>query len=172
MQNRHKHADLIIAWANGAEIEWNHDSGWCTVTNPSWDTCTEYRIKPKEDEYQVFRDALRKGKIIQHYNDMFSKWEDINPSFLSFADIFECYRIKPEPKYVPFTWEDREQLRGKWIKHKVTGEECMITQLGKIIKPGVLSHVIKLTETWTSLSIIFDNYTFLDGSICGKFINE
>ena len=29
---------------------------------------------------------------------------------------------KPEPKYVPFEWEDREQLRGRWIVDR-TGEQ-------------------------------------------------
>ena len=28
------------------------------------------------------------------------------------------YRIKKEPKYVPFEWEDRAQFMGKWIRRK------------------------------------------------------
>lgn len=47
MTNRHKHADLIIEWANGAEIE-----VWCGVwrkTNrPDWDVNTKYRVKPPD----------------------------------------------------------------------------------------------------------------------------
>lgn len=34
------------------------------------------------------------------------------------------YRIRiepPKPKYVPFTWEDREQLRGRWITREKDG---------------------------------------------------
>lgn len=46
---RHKHADLIIAWANGAEIECL-DSNWYYVCTPSWDVTTKYRIKPVKPE--------------------------------------------------------------------------------------------------------------------------
>ena len=50
MNKRHKHADVIIAWANGEEIEFRH-----SVSNewepegytPTWDYWSEYRIKPE-----------------------------------------------------------------------------------------------------------------------------
>lgn len=43
------HADLIIAWANGAEIEYSFDSKfWQDVEVPSWDCSVLYRIKPEE----------------------------------------------------------------------------------------------------------------------------
>lgn len=47
---RHKHADLIIAWANGAVIQclWPKDE-WqdCASNKPSWDEEIQYRIKPE-----------------------------------------------------------------------------------------------------------------------------
>lgn len=46
---KHKHCNLIIAWANGAEIEYrgNQDGAkWLTTTFPSWFEDMEYRIKP------------------------------------------------------------------------------------------------------------------------------
>lgn len=51
MGNRHKHADLIQLWAEGAEIEWRHGEEWLPTVNPSWMTEYEYRIKPKEPEW-------------------------------------------------------------------------------------------------------------------------
>jgi len=46
--NRHLHADLIIAWANGAKIEYkNRDGDWVKTPNPDWYTDIEYRIKPE-----------------------------------------------------------------------------------------------------------------------------
>lgn len=53
----HKHAALIKAWADGAEIQFRYRRGgnplvkwsdWKTVGNPQWDTSEtyEYRIKP------------------------------------------------------------------------------------------------------------------------------
>ena len=43
-----KHKDLIIAWANGAEIEcWQvNDKLWSTIEKPKWDENFNYRIKP------------------------------------------------------------------------------------------------------------------------------
>jgi hypothetical protein len=51
--NRHKHADLIHAWADGAEIQTNDIGEWrdlveaTYIFNPHFD----YRIKPKEPEW-------------------------------------------------------------------------------------------------------------------------
>ena len=48
---KHKHAELIKAWADGAEIEFKDPSssngGWHFVESPSWDEHIEYRIKPE-----------------------------------------------------------------------------------------------------------------------------
>src|SRR5690625_1737966 len=41
------------------------------------------------------------------------------------------FRIKPEPKYIPFTFEDREELRGKWFIRKSTGVETVIYNISE-----------------------------------------
>lgn len=47
----HKHAELIKAWADGAEIQYNSidKQKWvdCNGFTPMWNTETEYRIKPE-----------------------------------------------------------------------------------------------------------------------------
>lgn len=45
----HKHKDLIIAYANGAEIEYYHptDNEWYGISNPGWYEHIQYRIKPE-----------------------------------------------------------------------------------------------------------------------------
>lgn len=44
----HKHKDLIIAWANGAEIECLLNTGlWIKAPNPNWGEDCNYRIKPE-----------------------------------------------------------------------------------------------------------------------------
>lgn len=45
----HKHADVIIAWAKGAEIEYYNEVmlKWRVADCPQWSTDTEYRVKPK-----------------------------------------------------------------------------------------------------------------------------
>lgn len=44
----HKHAELIKAWADGAEIEFFYrvDKKWRSVDEPFWECDVEYRIKP------------------------------------------------------------------------------------------------------------------------------
>lgn len=47
----HKHAELIKAWADGAEIErlWigTHERAWLIDNEPDWNEFDEYRIKPE-----------------------------------------------------------------------------------------------------------------------------
>ena len=48
---RHKHADLIHAWAEGACIQFQtHGGSWVDVVEnqPAWEEITEYRIKPEK----------------------------------------------------------------------------------------------------------------------------
>lgn len=62
MGQRHKHADVIVAWANGAEIEYRpgpHER-WSKSTSPGWQEDCEYRIKPPAKKYRV---ALLKDNI-------------------------------------------------------------------------------------------------------------
>jgi hypothetical protein len=54
---KHKHADLIHAWADGAEIQlYNGCVGeWQDMPNPAWSTDFQYRIKPLEEKKPVVR---------------------------------------------------------------------------------------------------------------------
>lgn len=44
----HPHHDLIVAWAEGANIEYKSLSNgyWMSVDDPCWNTDYQYRIKP------------------------------------------------------------------------------------------------------------------------------
>ena len=56
MTTRHKHADVIIAWAEGAEVEYRNLPGatWMSVgTIPGWVENYEYRVKPPAKKYRV-----------------------------------------------------------------------------------------------------------------------
>ena len=48
---KHKHAEFIKDWADGAEIEFRAtrvaNPEWRTTKNPSWEDFYEYRIKPE-----------------------------------------------------------------------------------------------------------------------------
>lgn len=52
MSTPHKHRDAIIAWANGAQIQFKDDGGiWRDSTWPLWDNDYEYRVKPRGPDY-------------------------------------------------------------------------------------------------------------------------
>ena len=56
MGQRHKHADVIIAWAEGKDIQvWVPQmSEWCDVIkSANWSEDCKYRIKPRADKYRV-----------------------------------------------------------------------------------------------------------------------
>lgn len=47
----HKHCDLIIEWAKGAEIEMMCSDGWRTIGHPPWsESHREFRIKPDNSD--------------------------------------------------------------------------------------------------------------------------
>ena len=73
------------------------------------------------------------------------------------------YRIKPEPKLVPFTFEDKELLVDKWVVEK--GYRA-IDKIIRIANDGVLAGNKAITY-----SKLFHSYEFSDGSPCGKYIN-
>jgi hypothetical protein len=42
-----KHKELIIAWLNGAKLEYlNFSQEWCDAITPNWNELNSYRIKP------------------------------------------------------------------------------------------------------------------------------
>lgn len=53
MNKPHKHAALIKAWADGAEIEAYCPvrDAWDCTTSPDWDEDTVYRVKPVPPTY-------------------------------------------------------------------------------------------------------------------------
>ena len=54
MSKQHKHAELIIAWANGAEIECYCETidEWEHHKTPVWSEMSIYRVKPKWEKRQ------------------------------------------------------------------------------------------------------------------------
>jgi len=100
-------------------------------------------------------EAFKNGKVIQFANVSGDWHDDTNPSFTMLE-----YRIKPEPELIPFDYSDAEFLIGKAVKHKKNKNISLITTVYDqcVIIDGNV-------KPFYSLS--FD-YTFLDGSACGK----
>ena len=69
---KHKHAEFIHAWADGAKIQWRDpkdDERWSDIRIPNWLEDCEYRIKPEpkpdvvvEYGFEVYGIALHSDK--------------------------------------------------------------------------------------------------------------
>ena len=68
MNKPHKHAEIIKAWADGAEVEFRAHfvERWQDASYPSWYSPYEYRIKVKE-EVLITRVTLHKGSLTYPY---------------------------------------------------------------------------------------------------------
>ena len=74
---KHKHADLIHAWADGAEIEFKMPDGrWRITARPTWHVSDEYRIKPEEKKPVVRWLWARKGGLSYCLNSMIFATEE------------------------------------------------------------------------------------------------
>lgn len=62
MNKPHKHAELIKAWAMGAEIEVESNDTWIATTNPSWIVELTYRIKPEPKPDVIVIDHFKLGR--------------------------------------------------------------------------------------------------------------
>lgn len=73
---RHKHADVIIAYAEGADVQYKFQGAWEDWKNPCFKDDLEYRIKPNiiEKEGWINIQNTTKGPIV--LSGIFSTEED------------------------------------------------------------------------------------------------
>jgi hypothetical protein len=65
---RHKYADLIHAWADGAEIQVLNNGKWIDIYYLSWSEYAEYRIKPQpKPDYEIESVITRHGLTSSYY---------------------------------------------------------------------------------------------------------
>jgi len=130
-----------------------------------------------QEKIEVMK-AYAEGKKIQVCYDKKSKWSDWEESFEPAWEWgLNFYRVKPGEKYRPYKNTDEmvEDFRKKvgmgfpklflpsiWIKRKDNSDfASLITEFGyscvwhSVIQEGV------------SLKVLFQDYTYLDGSPCG-----
>jgi hypothetical protein len=77
--------------------------------------------------------------------------------------VAEWTEPKP-PQYVPYTWEDRDQLRGRWYRHKQDGVEAMICRLKQSGEKFFINSL--------SSGFFLDSCEWLGGTPCGKMVEE
>ena len=97
-----------------------------------------------------------------HFTKDGRRYKD-SPISLSQTPISEVVNVPLEDTYVPFTFEDRELLRGKWVSRKTIKGEFMIIYIG-ILKVG-------LDGSYYTYQELFEDFEFIDEKPCGKIIN-
>ena len=72
IEMKHKHAELIKAWADGAEIEvYQPAFGRWEEAEPAWHTSFEYRIKPEPKPDIVLWASMHPTKSNVYYSNPF-----------------------------------------------------------------------------------------------------
>ena len=98
MKTPHKHAELIKAWADGAEIEKqdNYQGEWFIDYKPDWN---EYDYKPDWDEYDYYRikpepkpDWDEKVVLVQEMQRMAKRIEELEGSIDFLSSAYEILR--------------------------------------------------------------------------------
>ena len=85
---------------------------------------------------------------------------------------FPCIIRKKEPEYLPFDLskeEDRNALRGKWVKDKKYGNEWMVSgfYIDEVGGQGWKAKFVRKNAGFTGQGLL-EMFTFLDGSPVGK----
>lgn len=78
-------------------------------------------------------------------------------------DLLSEYTEPKPPQYVPYTWEDREQLRGRWYRRKNNSGEYMI---GSLVIDNETEIIIGPWRADEFLGVC----EWLDGTPCGKVV--
>jgi hypothetical protein len=92
----HKHAELIKAWADGAEIEWQDKWGeWQPFfLTHSWYEEKNYRIKPKPDYVSTRRVFLKYCDSFGYYAETENNALSGRPNNVRFTFDFETGELK------------------------------------------------------------------------------
>ena len=83
---RHKHADLIYAWADGAQIQWkDRDGQWHDMGEPLWSEKHEYRIKPEPKP-----DIIKFINVRLQYKDIgICRWDSCDSLYANLKLTFD-----------------------------------------------------------------------------------
>lgn len=113
--------------------------------------------------------------VEEDYQFNFGKIKKINENsespFVNKEDVeYRYFYLVEEPKgkmYRPYTWEEREQLRGKWIKRKDNAKDGEKLVIILYVTNDDLFMINNMNSEY-----VLDNYEFLDSSPCGVEIVE
>jgi hypothetical protein len=105
---KHKHYDLIMAWAEGSKIETlDSETGKWKQTEPLWFDSEEYRVY---DPYLVFKEALKdpnKEIALVKYSDgaPIEKPTWKSGTYWNFTNPPDYYAIRDKPTKIVSMWQ-------------------------------------------------------------------
>jgi hypothetical protein len=102
--------------------------------------------------------AWANGEEIEAYSVPANTWfQTSNPTWSKDVQ----YRVKPKQELIPFDFSDAEKLIGKVVRHK-EGLNCVA-----VLVECNLQHIC-IGNDFERYEVLLQDYTFLDGSPCGK----
>lgn len=134
---------------------------------------TRERAKELSKLYKAYSDGrtiqlfIKQGSTVEGIGYFSSDgWIDLKPNemYLQEDINFYKYRIKPEPKLIPFTFEDNGLFKDKWIIFKEDRFMCKIIGFDE-------KRVYFRSNDYTYFEFL-RFFTFEDGSPCGKYVEE
>jgi hypothetical protein len=150
MNEPHTHAEVIKAWADGAEIETLDSGRWRNCADPQWFQDLQYRVRPTPHKWQKEIDAWAAGKTVQYRNtnDAALKWND--------------WGCKPPNQWVPHCSDfSTEYFEWRIKPEKVTHEVC----INLINSPT--THILGMECGKNFASLRNVRFTFEDGQLVG-----
>lgn len=157
------------------------DSNWWPLLAPQHLDRTdrfEYRLAPEESCWQnaLARETQKKLNIKQRFGEIehakrmaaskaaefYQRWKE------KVSEITPLINFSPRFLLTPFTYEDRDRLRNKWITQPGIKYECQII--------GVCTEGVRIVERLgTTIFIDFHtlarDWRFIDQTFCGKSTN-
>lgn len=160
--------DVMNAYENGAEILCadKDKNRFVPVKTPCWDwTMYDYIIGNKTKDGLCFHEFVEKviGERYVFQEKDGDIWKNYVPRYLNkkcSPEHIKTLRLKPK-EYVPFEWKDRNELWDKRVKHK---KEKMELKINRFEVSGLGNFQINRFQA----DYLFENFTFMDGSVFGK----
>ena len=110
----------------------------------------------KDTRHKAVILAFLEGKDVQYQMSPGEWIDDDRPAFHEHYN----YRIKPQPQLIPFDFSDAEMLIGRAVKSKDGKIVSVITNL--------TIDIVWLVAERIFYDELLSDYTFLDGTPCGK----
>lgn len=119
----------------------------------------ELLSKATKDGRQCEMDEVPEN--VEFYSDNYDIWKKNEYTIYEIIkDIMTKYRIKPEPRYRPFTQDDWRLFKDLWVRPKNSSNSWM-----RIV--GYSANSISLQISYVIYSTLLNDYETNEGKPCG-----